>query len=101
MSEMWTEKMLSEQLNTTFEFTDKSGQAIDVKLVGVKRQGEEPTETLSILFEGPASPVLPHEMLSVKHPKLGTMELFVGPVCSPAAEAVAYEIVINRMKAAE
>lgn len=56
------------------------------------REGDR--EPFSLLFRGPAEPVLPQRIYRLDNDELGTLEIFLVPVASDD-EATEYEAVFN------
>lgn len=58
---------------------------------GGRTEGREP---FSLLFRGPAEPVLPQRIYRLENDELGSLEIFLVPVASDA-EATKYEAVFT------
>jgi len=79
---------------TRFRLADGPGNgtpaAVDVELVDVTEHAARPAGTVrtpfSLLFHGPAEPVMPQGMYRLEHEHLDALELFVVPV-EPAGPA--------------
>jgi hypothetical protein len=99
MPEDLTKQTFEKHLNTTFRVMDKSSPAaIDVRLAEVSegRSGSD-IEQFSILFHGPAEPVLPQMTYAVQHAELGGFDLFLVPVAADQSRAE-YEAIFSRVK---
>lgn len=51
-------------------------------------------EPFSLVLRGPPTPVLPQATYAVRHPRLGSIELFLVPL-SQDAQATRYEVLFN------
>jgi hypothetical protein len=85
-----TKETFERLLNTTFRVMDKSTPTVvDVQLVEVSEgRSASDFEQFSILFHGPAEPVLPQ--------RTGDFDLFLVPVAASQSRAE-YEAVFSRM----
>lgn len=54
-------------------------------------------EQFSILFHGPAEPMLPQQTYTIEHPQMGNFDLFLVPIGADQ-EKVQYEAVFNRLR---
>jgi hypothetical protein len=98
MNEKWNEKEFKKHLNKSFNIQDKEGNAIIAELVEVSDQSNEQIESFSIMFKGPQTPALPHDVLTVKSDDIGEHELLIGPVATSKQDGVYYEAVFNKLK---
>jgi hypothetical protein len=85
-------------LNEKFEIYPQGMGKVDVELVKISDRSSEYTEAFSLLFRGPHENVFRHDTHKVKHPQLGELDLFIGPVIYPKTDGVYYEAVFNRLK---
>jgi hypothetical protein len=76
----WSKELYEPFLNTAFTITAADVGSIEVTLVEVKGQESGPVTSLSLLFKGPAEPILPHDTHEITHDKMGKFQLFAGPV---------------------
>ncbi len=60
-------------------------------------RGKLIAEGFSLLFEGPADPVMPQDVVELKHDAIGACALVMVPVQGTNPGATTYEIVINRL----
>jgi hypothetical protein len=67
-------------LDALFELQSTDG-VVPLKLAKTESYGQATREggAFSLLFVGPAGPWLPQAIYPVKHPALGTMEIFLVP----------------------
>ncbi len=70
---------------------------VELELVEVRRfaGGGPRREPFSLLFLGPASPVLPQSIRTFRHPTLGALDLFVVPVGPAPDGRMTYEVAFN------
>ncbi len=68
-------------LDAVFEMSSPAGM-VPLKLAKTERSGQAIREggAFSLLFVAPAGPWLPQSIYPVRHPALGTMEIFLVPV---------------------
>ena len=64
-----------------------------VKVAGVGNSGR-PGGAFSLLFAGPTGRALPQAIYPVKHPALGTMEIFLVPI-GPVADGSGYQAIFT------
>jgi hypothetical protein len=71
----------SSHLDTVFDM-QATGSEIALKLVKAEPAGQSGRAggAFSLLFVAPAGPWLPQAIYPVKHPALGTMEIFLVPI---------------------
>ncbi|MDH3282287.1 MAG: hypothetical protein OEQ18_14315 [Gammaproteobacteria bacterium] len=86
-------------LHTTFRICPTDGDALRLELIEVKGLGGDaaPAATrapFSILFLGPAEPLLAQRIYRIEHPELAPMELFLVPV-GPGDGGMNYEAVFS------
>ncbi len=60
------------------------------KLGSKRKKGEKGKRPFSVIFRGPAEPVLPQRIYQVSHEQLGTLDLFLVPV-GQGKKGVQYE----------
>ena len=88
----------SEQLKTQFTINLEGSQPLRIELVEVIERATAPTmESFCLLFNGPAAPRLSQGIVRLEHPKLGILDLFLGPVGLDNAGMI-YEAVFNRFR---
>ena len=98
MSEQLTKANFDPHLNTTFEIHAEGGDTIEAELVKIEAKQSEWVESFSVIFRGPKEPVLPHETHQVKHPEMGELNLFMGPIVYEKQDGIYYEAVFTRSK---
>jgi hypothetical protein len=62
--------------------------------MGDGRRPPLPREPFTLLFRGPARPILPQRIHRLEHPVLGTLEIFIVPV-GPNLGGIGYEAVFS------
>ena len=79
-------------IGTPFEVAVGELPPLAIRLTEVARLPGHPDRRapFAIRFEGPESPVLAHVTHHLRHPELGELELFLGPVVS-AGPGIRYE----------
>jgi len=92
-----TKEIFEKLLNRTFCVLDKSSPVvIDLRLAEVSAgRTANDFEQFSVLFHGPAEPVLPQKIYSVRHADLGDFELFLVPVAANQVRTE-YEAIFSR-----
>jgi len=97
-----TVAVFAECVGSAFRIHPESGRPLDVELIEAtalaSRSGgsgaPSKREAFSILFRGPAEPVLPQKIYTLEHAKLGRFELFLVPI-GPDAGGMRYEAIFN------
>lgn len=92
------QKDFAPHVNSTFTITAQSGERAEVVLVEVTGKEDAYTESFSLMFKGEKPNVLAQDMHTVTHAKLGSFDMFLGPVHTGKTDAVYYEAVFNRLK---
>jgi len=91
-----------ECLGSAFRIHPESGHPLEVELIEVTPLGSHcdvssavaQRDAFSIVFRGPAEPVLPQQIYALEHAKLGRFELFLVPL-GPDSRGMRYEAVFN------
>jgi len=94
----WSKELYEPHLNTAFTITAAEAGSIEVTLVEVKEQETGPVTSLSLLFKGPAEPILPQDTHEITHAKMGKFQLFAGPVIHHKQDGVYYEAIFSSLK---
>jgi hypothetical protein len=99
VTEELTKNAFTRNLNTTFRILDnESPTVIDVQLVEVREgRSTEQQEQYSLLFRGPAQPVLAQKTYGLEHSDMGRFSLFLVPVAADES-GTTYEAVFNRLR---
>lgn len=90
----------SARLGETFRIHVDDGTVIDLELVDVERARSSPSgvpsdSSFSMLFRGPADPLLNQGMIPLHNDTWGTCEIFLVPVSQEQSGTV-YEAVFSR-----
>lgn len=86
-------------LNQTFRIHVETpeplaAELIEVSQMGSRPEGEEWRQAFSVVFRGPAEPILPQRIYRVEHEELGSLDLFLVPL-GPDKVGVRYEAVFT------
>lgn len=88
----------AECVHTRFELHAPSGETIPFELMSVTEKEPAPRqEQFTLLFHGPAAPALAQQIVPLRHPKLGELNLFFVPL-GPKDGVMEYEVVFNRLR---
>ena len=80
---------------TTFEVAPAGMAPIPIELVEVKDSSSASLDTFSLMFKGSTDSVFRHNTHMVRHPAMGELELFLGPVHTGKTDAVYYQAVFS------
>ncbi|HVS40436.1 MAG TPA: hypothetical protein VMS17_33065 [Gemmataceae bacterium] len=97
MVELPTRTVFEVHRGTKFRLEEEPGSALELELVEVTmmRGASDPRgRPFSLLFRGPAAPLLPQRIYAMEHERLGRLEIFIVPIGRDAA-GVRYEAVFN------
>lgn len=83
-------------VGTVFDLLGAGG-TLPLELVQVEARNGKGTEGFSLFFRGPVDPVAPHCTHTLRHPALGTFELFLGPIHAPNLPGITYQAVVARL----
>ncbi|MGH8568636.1 MAG: DUF6916 family protein [Gammaproteobacteria bacterium] len=92
-----TKESWSEYLGGSFELTDDGGVTMAMVLAEVTGLGSGALgrrDPYSLVFRGPASPILPQWIYRLRHERMGDLELFLVPI-GPHGEGVRYEAIFT------
>jgi len=67
---------------------------VEVSSLGAARVEYGDRQSFSILFLGPAEPILPQQIYTLRHAKMGNLPLFLVPL-GPRDEGTLYEAVFS------
>ncbi len=87
-------------LNQTFSLEYPGTDALQLELVQVEPKGQfdperDKRQAFSLLFRGPAEPIVPQAMYPLENTTLGRFEIFVVPLGPDGKEGVSYEAIFN------
>lgn len=102
---MPTDPLLQVQLETfspfegeIFNLSSERSESLDLTLRDVRRLGGESDarEPFSLIFLGPAEPILPQGIYTLMHERLGPLDIFLVPVGPDRARSgIRYEAVFS------
>jgi len=94
-----TRNAFEKNLSSTFRVLDKESPAIvDVQLSEVREgRSTDECEQFSLLFKGPAEPLLEQKMYEVENNQMGHFDLFLVPVAA-SDDGADYEAVFTRLR---
>jgi uncharacterized protein DUF6916 len=88
----------SGQLNTGFTVQAGNGMPMTLQLVEVvEKQTPANVELFTLHFQGPAAHLLPQQIHTLQHEKLGTFEIFLTAV-EGNQHNITYEAVFHRLR---
>ncbi len=85
------EKHLNQDFKVVSDDVDMTLRLVEAKVMG---QGNREGGSFSLLFAGPAEPVLEQAVIPLEHAELGKLELFLVPV-GPGFGDIDYEAVFT------
>ena len=85
------EKHLESEFKVASDELDMRLKLVEAKLMG---QGERDGGSFSLLFSGPAEPILEQAVIPLEHADMGKLELFLVPV-GPGVGEIDYEAVFT------
>jgi hypothetical protein len=97
MLETLTKEWWSEYLGGSFELSDDGRGTIIMMLAEITGLGHGALgrrDPYSLVFRGPASPVLPQRIYRFRHERMGDLELFLVPI-GPDGEGMRYEAIFT------
>lgn len=85
MLETFTPDSFTEHVGSRFRLQLEGQEPLELELFEIARYEENPDfaarkEPFSLLFLGPASPLMPQAIYPLEHPALGRMEIFLVPI---------------------
>lgn len=100
MHELPGKSMFLESLNSKFVLDREGGEKIELELIELRNGHSNPSsESFALLFQGPGAFVLPQQIYTLKHDRLGVCDLFLVPVAHDA-KGTYYEVVFNLLRQA-
>lgn len=82
-------------ITTTFQVAPAGMETVAIELAEITDSSSTSLSAFSLLFRGVEGPVFRHDTHHVKHPVMGEMELFLGPVHTGRSDAVYYQAVFS------
>lgn len=85
MLETFTPGSFTEHVGSRFRLQIEGQEPLELELFEIARYEENPDyaarkEPFSLLFLGPARPILPQAIYPLEHPAFGSMEIFLVPI---------------------
>ncbi len=97
MQELPNRSMFSETLHSQFVLA-RGGEKIELELIELRNgHANSPGESFALLFRGPGAFVLPQQIYTLAHDRLGSLDLFLVPV-GRDANGTYYEVVFNLLR---
>ena len=100
MLDQLTVATFAEQLGKTFRLEREDRPPLDLVLAEARNLSARSSplaarrEPFSLLFRGPAAPILPQRIYALENETLGRLEIFLVPIGADA-DGVQYEAVFN------
>lgn len=80
---------------STFEVAPVDTEPVTIELVEINGINSPDIDGFSLIFKGGARIVFRHDTHTVRHPVMGELELFMGPVHTGQTDAVYYQAVFS------
>ena len=82
----------------TFAVKLEADQTMGLELAEAERAaGDRPDNAFSLIFRGPADPILPQQTYNLHHAELGTLSIFLVPI-GRRRDGMSYEAVFTRLE---
>jgi hypothetical protein len=85
-------------MGTTFQVWPAGMETVTIELMEVKDKSTTALDSFSLLFRGSMDSAFRHNTHMVRHPVMGEMELFIGPVHTGKTDAVYYQAIFSAPK---
>jgi len=103
MLETFTPDSFQEHVGSRFRLQIEGQEPLELELFEISRYEDNPDyaarkQPFSLLFLGPARPILPQGIYPVEHPGVGRMEIFlvpIGPDPTGKQKGMRYEAAFN------
>lgn len=83
---------------TIFEVAPAGMAPVAIELVEVTETASAELDGFSLLFRGDATSVFRHDTHTVRHPVMGELEFFLGPVHTGRTDAVHYQAIFTSLR---
>lgn len=83
---------------TVFELAPAGVEPVALELVEVKETSSGSLDSFSLLFKGSPDFVFRHNTYTVRHPVMGELDLFLGPVHTGKKDAVYYQAIFSTLR---
>ncbi len=98
MHELPDKAMFMESLNSKFVLDRGGGEKIELELIELRNgHSNSARESFALLFQGPGAFVLPQQIYTLSHDRLGACDLFLVPI-GRDANGTYYEVVFNLLR---
>ena len=87
-------------IGTTFQVSSSGMAPVFIDLIEIKDTSSGAVTGFSLLFRGKTDSLFRHNTYTVRHPALGELELFLGPVHTGKTDAVYFQAVFSTLKEA-
>lgn len=82
-------------LNSVFEVCPEGMGMVTIELVEVTDKSSSTLDAFSLLFKGGADAVFRHNTHTLRHPAMGELSIFLGPVHTGKTDAVYYQAIFS------
>lgn len=82
-------------LNSVFEVCPEGVGMVTIELIEVADKSSGTLDAFSLLFKGGADAAFSHNTHTVRHPVMGELALFLGPVHTGKTDAVYYQAIFS------
>ena len=82
-------------LNSSFEVRPEGMGMVTIELVEVTDKSSGTLDAFSLLFKGGANAVFRHNTQTLRHPVMGELSVFLGPVHTGKSDAVYYQAIFS------
>jgi hypothetical protein len=97
MAQEFRQAMFDECVHSEFEIIENSAAVCVLELTDVVERMKTPVqETFSLMFRGPLTLFVPQGIRTLKHGKLGELDIFLVPV-GKEEDGFQYEAVFNKL----
>lgn len=86
-------------LNSIFEVWPEGMEMQKIELVEVTDKSSGTLDAFSLLFKGGATAVFRHNTHALRHPAMGELAIFLGPVHTGKTDAVYYQAIFSAPRA--
>lgn len=98
MSGRWKKEDFEPHLHSTFEVCSEGMERVAIELVEVQEKSSGALDVFSLLFKGGRDGVFRHDTHAVKHPALGELVIFLGPVHTGKSDAIYYQAIFSTLR---
>ncbi len=98
MQELPSQSMFFESLNSKFLLDREGSEKIELELIELRNgYANSASESFALLFRGPGTFVLPQQIYTLNHERLGLLNLFLVPV-GRDSRGTYYEVIFNLVR---